>query len=110
MSEEAPWADVPESLEAALGFIPKMVLFFAVSKQNPQPIKLRAAQLFDDFIVPKDLAPAARAAGLAHLYQRLGADGQTALEWFLRSRGLKQQALATFVSLARAAAAAGDSR
>jgi len=102
------WAEVPDALEEKLGWVPEHVLFFACSKQNPPAVKLRAAQLFDDYVVPKDLDPKVRAAGLAHTYQRLNEGGKRALEWFMRNRSFKQQALAQFVSLARARNAAGD--
>ena len=50
----------------------------------------------------------ARAAGLVHVYENLDATGRSALGLLLRNRSHRQRALAQFVRLAQARAAADD--
>ena len=107
--EEACWAEVPESVAEKLNFVPAMVLYFACSKHNSPQVKLRACQLFDDYIIPKALHPKVRAAGMLYVFGQLSPSGKQALEWFLVNRSLKQANLATFVHLMRTRSAAGAS-
>lgn len=53
-------------------------------------MKIRACQLFDDFIISKDLAPEVRTAGLVHIYEGLEHDGKLALAFLLKGRSIKQ--------------------
>lgn len=60
------------------------------NKKIPQSVKIRARQLFDDFIISKQLKPEVRAAGLVHVYERLEETGKKALVWLLQHRSVKQ--------------------
>jgi hypothetical protein len=55
-----------------------------------QSVKIRACQLFDDFVISKELTPEVRTAGLVYIFDRLENQGKQALALLLRHRSIKQ--------------------